>query len=225
MSDGSVVKAAILNVDDGGSTAVECYFNPKEYTFAKQNSWTRVSVKANNVAPAEFGGGQPATLTMKLLFDTYAEKGVNAEDVRKKYTDRILALMKVNDKLKNPKNKKSRPPTVRFQWGSTWSFHAVITSVSQQFTLFLPNGRPVRATMDVTFQQVKDELLYPAQNPTSGGDGGGRTRTVREGDTLMNLAYAEYGDTASWRLIADANKLTQLRRLTPGMVLVIPNGG
>jgi nucleoid-associated protein YgaU len=217
-------KARILNVD-AKDKGVECYFNPKDYTIAKTNSWTRVSVKGSNVAAAEFGGGQPATLTMKLFFDTYAKMGVQADDVREKYTDYVWKLMMVNKELKNPKNKKSRPPQVRFQWGQSWGFLAVITSISQQFTLFLPDGKPVRATLDVTFQQIKDELFYPPQNPTSGGDGGGRLRKVYEGDTLMGIAYDEYGDTGSWRRIADANKLTQLRRLPPGMVLVIPNGG
>src|SRR4051794_757677 len=104
MSDGKPVKAAIYNVDAGGSRpVVECFFNPKEYTIAKQNSWARVSVKGSNVSAAEFGGGQPSTLTMKLFFDTYAEKGAQAEDVRKQYTDHVWSLMMVNEKLKNPK--------------------------------------------------------------------------------------------------------------------------
>lgn len=224
MSEGSVVKAVILNADAGNAQVVECYFNPKEYTIAKSNSWEPVAVKGSNVPGMDFGGGKPATLTMKLFFDTYAEKGVKAEDVRKKYTDNIWKLMMVDPKLKNQKTKKSRPPKVRFQWGKTWGFHAVILSVSQQFTLFLSDGTPVRATLDVTFQQVTDELFYPAQNPTSGGDGGEGTRTVCEGDTLMSIAYAEYGNTASWRRIADANNLPDLRRLPVGRVLVIPNG-
>jgi nucleoid-associated protein YgaU len=48
--------------------------------------------------------------------------------------------------------------------------------------------------------------------------------TVAEGDTLGWIAFKSYGDTASWRRIADANRLRDVRRLTPGAVLVIPNG-
>jgi len=78
--------------------------------------------------------------------------------------------------------------------------------------------------MDVTFQQIKDAKLFPAQNPTSGGVGGERQWTVRAGDTLTGIAYAEYGDPNAWRRIADANRLTQVRRLRPGIVLEIPHG-
>ncbi|MBV9280403.1 MAG: LysM peptidoglycan-binding domain-containing protein, partial [Chloroflexi bacterium] len=143
--------------------------------------------------------------------------------VRREYTDAIWELMLVDDRLKDPKSKKSRPPRVRFQWGSAWSFDAVITHISQTFTLFAWNGTPVRAMLDVTFQQIKDERLFPSQNPTSGGVGGERVWTVQEGDTLAWIAYSEYGDPTKWRPIADANRLTNVRRLRPGSVLEIPN--
>ena len=130
----------------------------------------------------------------------------------------------VDDSLKDAKTHKSRPPKVRFVWGAAWSFDAVITSITQRFTLFAADGTPVRATMDVAFQQIKDARLFPPQNPTSGGFGGERQWTVRAGDTLSGIAYAEYGDPNAWRRIADANRLTQVRRLRPGVVLEIPHG-
>lgn len=212
--------ASIVNKDTGAE--IRCKFNPKEYTFTKQNSWTSAKGKGSNVPSLEFGSGQPAQLTMQLFFDTY-EDGNNAKDVRKKYTDAIWELMLVNDSRKDPKTKKARPPLVRFQWGKAWSFDAVITNISQKFTMFLADGTPVRATMDVTFQQVKDEKLYPPQNPTSGGVGGERVWRVTEGDTLASIAYQAYGDSTLWRPIADANRLENVRALKPGALLEIPN--
>ena len=170
----------------------------------------------------EFGSGQPTTLQMQLFFDTYARDGA-PKDVRKAYTEAIWDMMKVDPALSNKKNKKGRPPIVIFQWGSTWSFKAVITSIKERFTLFLPDGTPVRSTLDVTFQQVQDKDQHPPTNPTSGGVGGERVWSVSEGDTLAWIAYKEYGDANRWRLIADANRLTKVRQLTPGMLLEIPN--
>jgi len=143
--------------------------------------------------------------------------------VRKAYTGAIWEMMKVDPALSNHKSKKGRPPVVIFQWGSTWTFKAVITSIRERFTLFLSNGTPVRSTLDVTFQQIQDEKWYPSTNPTSGGVGGERIWTVNEGDTLAWIAYKEYGDPNLWRLIADANKLTRVRQLMPGITLEIPN--
>jgi len=218
MSNTTLAKAKIINLDKGGAE-ISCMFNPKEYSFSKSNSWSQGKTKGANVPQLEFGGGQPATLTMTLFFDTYSD----GTDVRATYTDAIWELMLIDDSLKDKKNKKWRPPKVRFQWGSAWSFDAVITSLKQQFSLFLANGTPVRASLDVTFQQVKDAKLFPRQNPTSGGEPGGRLWTVTSGDTLAWIAYMEYGDATLWRRIAERNRLAKVRRLTPGTVLEIPN--
>lgn len=215
----SKAKIIKLNKQGGEAGSVEVMFNPKELTITKRNNWKQEQNPKANVPDVEFSGGGPADLKMQLFFDTHAGQ----EDVRKKYTDAIYQFMQVDEELTDSKNQKGRPPTVRFQWGETIGFNAVITSISQRFTLFMPNGSPVRAVLDVTFSQVEDELFYPKQNPTSGGIGGERIWTVKAGDTLASIAYSEYGDTKRWRVIADANRLTHVRDLQPGTVLVIPN--
>lgn len=218
MDNASFARAVIINLDR--NEHIQCLFNPNEYTFSKQNSWEPSGTGGGNVPQLEFSGGQPALLQMQLFFDTY-ESG---KDVRKEHTDKIWRLMQVDQDLTDAKTRRSRPPRVRFQWGDFTSFDAVIVSITQRFTLFLNSGTPVRATLDVTFQQARDERQLPAQNPTSGGVGGERIWTVGAGDTLPGIAYAIYGDPNRWRRIADANQLTQVRRLTAGIELVIPHG-
>ena len=224
MAQSGLAKAEIVSTESG--ERVKCLFNPKEYTFSKQNNW-KDQQTGKNVPQIEFGGGQPATLQMELFFDTYAHfksSGAPPKDVRKEYTDKIWKLMIVDPKLTDAKNKKGRPPKVIFSWGQTWLFKAVITSITQKFTMFIADGTPVRATLNVSFRQVEDEGALARQNPTSGGVGGERIWTVNEGDTLGLIAYRELGDATRWREIADANHLTRVRRLRPGTVLVIPNG-
>jgi hypothetical protein len=213
-----LAKAVIINVDSG-DPPITCHFNPTEYSLSKQNNWSPTETGGSNMPQLEFGGGQPGTLQMELLFDTYMQQ----KDVRKVYTDRLMALMLVDEQLRDPETGRGRPPRVRFQWGTTMSFEAVITSITQRFTLFLANGMPVRAKVSVTFQQIKDDNLFPRQNPTSGGTGGERVWTVKQGDTLRTIAYSEYGDVAHWRLIADANRLDRVRQLIPGTRLQIPS--
>ena len=222
MAQSGLVKAEIVSVESGDR--VKCLFNPKEYTFSKQNNW-KDQQTGNNVPQIEFGGGQPASLQMELFFDTYAQAkaGGTPKDVRKEYTDKIWKLMIVDPKLVDAKNKKGRPPKVIFQWGQTWLFKAVIASITQKFTMFIHDGTPVRATLNVTFRQVEDEGALAKQNPTSGGAGGERLWTVSEGDTLGWIAHKEYGDTSKWRQIAEANRLARVRRLPAGLVLVIPD--
>jgi nucleoid-associated protein YgaU len=214
-SNGSLQKATLVNVATG--ERVECAFNPKEYTFARSNSWKFQPNKGVNLPTAEFESGQPTSLQLQLFFDTF-ETG---KDVRKVYTDKIWNMMNVRP-APSGGNAKSQPPHIRFQWGETWSFEAVIMSIQQKFTLFSNAGAPLRAELTLSLQQVREENDHPRQNPTSGGMPGQRVRTVREGETIDRIAYEEYGDATLWRPIAEANNLTDPMRLKPGTTLGIP---
>ncbi|MBE0480421.1 MAG: LysM peptidoglycan-binding domain-containing protein [Dehalococcoidia bacterium] len=188
---------------------IPCMFRPNEYTLTKTNTWNKKDVKEGNVPKLEFGGGQPINMTMELFFDTY-EKG---EDVRN-HTKKIWKLMQV------PKDG-LEPPHCQFMWGKSWSFKAVITSINQKFTLFLPDGTPVRSTLNVTFQQAFEDGWYPGQNPTTVSKEGYKTRRVREGETLDLIAHEEYGDASQWRFLADINHLETPKKLKAGQTLVV----
>lgn len=210
--------AKIRNVDKGNQEVLECLFNPKEYGITKENDWSTKPITGTTLSSFEFNHGSAQSMTISLLFDTFD----SGKDVREVYTDKLWALMDVQKDLKDSKGKVGRPPRVLFQWGHAFGFVAVIKSVNQKFLIFKEDGTPLRAQVEVTFQQIEDTNLRPPQNPTSGGVGGSREWVVKEGDTLASIAYEEFGDTGSWRAIADANRLTQVRRLRPGMILEIP---
>ena len=209
-------KARIVNLEDSSAPAVDCLFNPNEYTFSKRNTWNKEEVRGKNVPQLEFGGGDSMTLKMQLFFDTYA----TGEDVREK-TNPLWKMMNISDKLTDMTSGKGRPPMVEFQWGSIIEFKAVITDLSQKFTLFRYDGIPVRATVDITFLQAKEKGKYPGQNPTTVSQSGFRRRMVNQGDTIDWIAFEEYGDSAMWRFIADTNNLDHPAKLKPGQVLAI----
>ena len=209
-----VEKAKLVNLDT--NEEIQCLFNPNEYTFSKSNSWASKKVKGQNVPTLEFGGGDSIQLKMQLFFDTYTTGG----DVRTT-TNKIWKLMNINTNLTDMTSTKGRPPMVDFPWGATWPFKAVITSISQKFTLFRDNGIPVRATLDVNFLQAKEEGRYPGQNPTTRGNPGYKRRVVQEGDTIDWIAFDEYGDSTMWRYIAESNNLEDPMKIKTGQILAI----
>ncbi len=211
---GGLEPAIIINKDTG--EIVRCMFNPHEYTLSKQNRWVRGETKGKNIPRLKFSQGGAQTLKLQLFFDTYAE----GTDVRE-YTDPLWDMMMVNADKVNPRSNKSEPPAVQFRWGGL-AFDAVITAISQKFTLFLKDGTPVRTTVDITLEQLSDDRDFARQNPTSGSEASPRTHVVQAGERLDLIAYQEYGDAGRWRLIARANGLTNPLRLRPGQRLVIP---
>ncbi len=206
-------KAFIENLDTGERISV--LFNPKEYSISKSNSWYQARTTGGNLPRTSFSNGLPATMTVELFFDTYEDK----MDVRR-HTNKIAKLMEVSIREEGER-KKLRPPKVKFHWGLSWTFKAVITQMRQHFTLFLPTGTPVRATVDVTFQQIEDDRSYPGQNPTSGGANGRHTHLVAAGETLDLIAFQELGDARLWRQIAELNSITDPLRLAPGTLLAV----
>jgi len=214
MSGEIPAKAKIRNLDD--YTEIECLFNPNEYTFSKQNTWKSDDAETKNVPQLSFKGGGSMTLKMELFFDTYTTGG-DVSDI----TNRIWKLMYIDEKAKGMNSAAGRPPLVEFQWGEKWSFQAVITSITQKYTLFRQDGTPVRATLNVDFLQAKEEGKYPGQNPTTISYGGYKVRSIKEGDTIDQIAFEEYGDSAMWRYIADTNGLSNPSKLKMGQTLTI----
>lgn len=100
-------------------------------------------------------------------------------------------------------------------------FKCVVENIKQKFTLFSPDGVPLRATLTVTLREYKtlDEQL--AHLNLSSPD---RTHShvVESGQTLSGIAWLFYKQPGDWRFIADENKIEDPRRLKAGMLLTIP---
>jgi len=211
---GGLAPAVLVNKNTGES--VPCMFNPFEYTIAKSNSYEQADTKGKNIPRIRFQQGGAQTLTLRLLFDTLD----TGSDVRT-LTARLWNMMMVDELRTDPRTGKSEPPHVLFIWGAL-SFEAVITQMSEQISLFLPTGTAVRSTVQISLQQVSDELDLPAQNPTSGGGIAPQTRRLDAGDRLDIIAFEAYGDSNKWRQIAQANGIEDPLRLRPGQLIMIP---
>ncbi len=213
--------ATITEVDDKGQNkadgiSVKCMFNPFEYTVSKTNSYEQKSKNRSDVPQVEFKGAGPQVLKLSLTFDTF-EAG---EDVTET-TRKLWKLMEAKTRTDSNKNKKIPPPEVAFEWG-IFRFVAVITEMSQKFTLFTKEGTPVRAKVEITFTQHKDLEDYKNTNPTSGGGEVNRVWRVTAGDRLDLIAFSVYGDATKWRRIAEANHIVDPLRIPAGSVLMIP---
>jgi nucleoid-associated protein YgaU len=217
MPPAQLTKASFKNLDTNAT--IEFMFNPSSYEFTKENVWADLTSKGQDTpGDVDFGGGKAANLTLDLFFDTHT----SGKDVRTEYTKKLWDLAMVNPDKKDSVTGKSSPPMLEFRWGSSWSFKAVVASMTQRFTLFLPDGTPTRAEVKVTLKQVKSEGRYPGQNPTSGGLPGHRIHTVEQRETLDIIASREYGDPNAWRLIAEFNRIDDPLGLRPGMILTLP---
>lgn len=214
----SLVKGSLETIE-GEKLKLEFLFNPTKYSVSKQNKWSVGKTTGKDVAPLEFGGGQPKSLSIQLFFDTY-EAGTSVTT----YTETLEKMMQIEESLRDGKSSKGRPPYCRLCWGKMFSFPCVVQSLKVEYTLFLPDGTPVRATADLKLTQTIDENEQPPQNPTSGGRPGNKIWIVRPGETIDWIAYRTLGNAFQWRTIAEANRLLNPLELIPGQHLTIPPG-
>jgi nucleoid-associated protein YgaU len=198
---------------------IPCLFNPSELTISKSNSWNAGQAKGRNAPELRFQGGQSATLTLSLTFDTTA-KGTDVTE----HTNKLLDLMKADISLPgaDPSRNSARPPWVQFQWGKLQSFKAIVERLQVRFTYFASDGMPLRAKVDMTLKQWKDEGQQPLQNPTSSTPTLHTVHVLMPGETLDRVAAIHYHDPTRWRLIAEANDIEDPLDITPGTSLVVP---
>jgi hypothetical protein len=203
---------------------IEVLFNPAEYSIEKSNQYQSTNIPGLATPVSQFVSGNADTLTMELFFDTYAPSSRHRsvqprEDVRN-YTRRLADLLNIDPGL-------HAPPVCQFVWGAPLGspegiqFKAIIERLTQKFTMFLEDGTPVRATLNVTFKEYK---TVAEQLKEVGRESSDKTKrhTVKEGDSLWMLAAVEYGDPRLWREIARENDIVNPLALVPGTELVIP---
>lgn len=206
---------AKLMVEKGNT--IEVLFNPSEYSLERNVNYAEKQVMGLNAPVLQFSSGSSEKLSMSLFFDTYKPPTIDkpkegGSDVRK-LTKQIMELTQVKASL-------HRPPKVTFKWGSL-SFQGVLESVSQKFTMFLSNGIPVRARLEVSFKEVVSMDTLMKGTPLESPD---RTkyRIVHEGEQLYQFAYEEYGSVSKWKEIAKVNGIMNPLELKTGQIIKLP---
>lgn len=116
-------------------------FNPSEIAIQKVAPWKTHAVSEES-PELEFTKGKPHKLGMDLIIDTSAE-GTSAEEP----VQELQALVHVDG---GPPH---RPPVVRFSWGSAGEFSCVLERLDVTYTLFRPDGVPVRAEISITLNE------------------------------------------------------------------------
>ena len=210
-----LAKLQIEPLDNVAIQPFKVMFNPNTYSISKNITWTGATSPEINAPTLSFSGADGRTLSLELFYDvTEPVNDVLVDDVRQE-TNKMVELTRIQRDL-------HRPPVLQITWGDDSSdrfdfpFIGVVTQLTQRFTLFRADGKPVRATLTVAFKEFCDVEKDKKQT-----DPEFTTRLVKRGDTLTNIAAEVYGDPTQWRVIAEANRLDDPRRLDVGSRLAL----
>lgn len=229
------LKATFQQVNQDGSLGdpLIVNYNPTEYTLNKGAQLAEIAIPGLDSPILQFVRGQTETLSLDLFFDT-TEAGMDDSAVSvTTVTDQFYQLIKIDGTT-------HAPPIVFFSWGMQFpgqrpyasmglgtgsqqrhGFKCVVESVRQRYTLFSPQGIPLRATLTVSLKEYKTLAEQIAEiNAQSANHS--NTHLVQAGETLAQISASVYNDPTQWRAIANQNNLLNPLNLTPGQMLDIP---
>ena len=207
--------------------AFEVNYNPPELSFTKTATYADINIPGLDAPLLQFVRGSTETLNLELFFDSTENGTADAATPVSSLVDNFYRLVKISGTLHTP-------PLLRIFWGEHFpglrndqskravpAFDCIVTSCTRKYTLFNPDGVPLRAIVTLAVREYRtlEEQLQALNLQSSDHT---RIHVVQQGENLPLIAYMAYGNAASWRLIAETNQLTNVRSPAPGTVLTLP---
>jgi hypothetical protein len=209
-------KATLTNTITG--TVIEVLFNPEEYSVSAEVTYATSAIPGVSGPLLQFVHGNMSTLDMELLLDTQ-ERHSGPRTQAAAGSDVRILVRAITDLMRIDSSTHA-PPVLLFTWGSL-TFTCVLVKANQKYQMFLPTGIPVRARVQVTFNEFRNIELEAKEIKRQTADYTKR-RVVGQGETLSSIAAQMYDDATKWRPLAIANDLDDPRALTPGLELIVP---
>ncbi len=235
-STGELLKMQIVAYDDdsfssatGPDYVYEVLINPDSYALTYASIINDKSTQGSSESTVTQNKRAPQTVTFKFLFDGTGViqrggggllSGLAVPGLPTNKPDVMQDYEKFKSVVYQYGSDTHQPRYVQLQWGSLM-YNCQMINMTITFKLFNPDGTPLRAEANCTFQSVINETTLAAIENRQSPDLT-HVRTVGAGDTLPLLCYKEYGDSRYYYQIAQFNRLTDFKKLIPGAKIIFP---
>ena len=195
------------------------WINPASYSHEYSIGYTERQAQGSGLASPGFNQVGQDHVSFELVFDgTGVVPPPNGQAMPSNgvagLVDQLKALIaRYNGKI-------HRPNFVVLSWGEL-DFQCVLESLGVSYTLFKPDGTPLRAKLALKFLGFMSEQRIAKVENKSSPDLTHRV-TVLAGDTLPAMCHRIYGTSIYYAQVAAANGLVGFRRLRPGTKLLFP---
>lgn len=203
-----------------GGPPFTVWINPASYTRNRTIAYKDRQAAGSNGSSPEFNKVGAESIAFDLVFDA---TGVIAPPIpgTPLPSDGVAGLIATFTKLTATVNGNiHRPNYLKLAWGQL-QFQCILEKLNVTYTLFKPDGTPLRAKLAVTFLSFKSEKQLALEANLRSPD---LTHlvTVLAGDTLPALCHRIYGNSGYYLKVAAFNGLAGFRQLRPGTQLLFP---
>jgi nucleoid-associated protein YgaU len=201
--------------DEAMSELVDTYtvqINPETYKHSHASSYDKVKSTETAGQSTEFTVLVPQTIAFEFYLDaTGLIPGVS---------NLITEIKRFKSLVYEYNGQVHSPNYLKLVWAGP-PFKCRLTSLDIDYTLFMPNGVPLRAKINVGFEQFRTPAEI-AQYAKKNSPDMTHVRTVQAGDTLPLMCFRIYGDSNYYIQIARFNGLRDFRKLKVGSALQFP---
>ncbi|AVI50444.1 hypothetical protein C5O00_04400 [Pukyongia salina] len=196
-----------------GQSSCTVEINPASYSHSHQVNYNNTTSEGAPGTPLKFKGIPPETVSFEIYFDASGAIA-DSKTPLKVQIDRFKKVcFDYNGDIHEPNY-------LIISWGSL-VFKCKLTSLDINYTLFKPNGSPIRAKASVKFEEASDVNTIAKEANKKSPDLTHKVVT-REGDTLPLICYDIYGDSSYYLEVAKYNNIANFRNLIPGTTLYVP---
>jgi len=217
-NQGSVMKMVITGYKDRAfkekAGQYETMLNPDKVTLNRDIIYNTEQAPDSSETSQKYKHSPSSTLDFELLLDC---TGV----VDAKSLDLPAEIKKLQDLVYDYHGDIHRPYFVIIRWGIGETFQGVLNTFNTTYTLFDPDGIPLRAKISLKFTSYIDSKALAIEESKSSPD---LTHSVSvvAGDSLLGLSQRVY-DTPDYAVqLAQFNGLNKFRHIKPGQQLVFP---
>ncbi len=196
--------------------------NPESFTQTFKVNADTSQGHGNPGTEAKYKSTEPEQLRLEFVLDgTKTMEGYggdNKDYISKKVHDQLDDLMKC---VYNFDGKIHRPRFLIVHWGSEMDFKCVLSNLDLNYTLFEPDGSPLRVKVSATFLAHKSREQLLAESRASSPDLT-HYRKVNQGDRLDLLSNEIYNDPKYLMQLGKVNNLVTIRKIKAGSDLYFP---
>jgi hypothetical protein len=203
-------KDALYNEKD--SNEFVAMFNPEQYSIRYEIQSDDSSGSGTSGSSPTFQRLKPQDLSLDFTID-----GTGVSGKKEEVSDRVKIFLDVAYEYQGDQHK---PRYLKIVWG-TLIFKCVLKSANINYTVFNPEGQPLRAKISASFNGFIEDTLRAAQEDSSSPDLT-HIRFVKDGDTLPLMTYNIYGDSKYYYQVAEINGLSNLKKLETGRKIFFP---
>ncbi|OGG94543.1 MAG: hypothetical protein A2527_00910 [Candidatus Lambdaproteobacteria bacterium RIFOXYD2_FULL_50_16] len=221
MSTGQLEKMKISVYNDiEGHAFIDSFdlmFNPTSYQEKIEIDYTSQTATGSATTSYTFNQVKPQVYNFEFLIDGTGASQQTESDQPTDVAGMVELFMLLTAKWSGDTH---QPQYCKLIWGQL-SRMTVLRSATTTYSLFKPDGTPLRAKINAQFDCVDGLKIQQARAAANSPDMT-HVRSLESGDSLSKMTYQIYGDLRYYPLVAHFNNFDSIRQIEPGTQIVFP---